>query len=75
MQRAGPDRWLLAARRSDQMQVTRPTSLSSWVSEVVSGVTEYPLMKRLELLGWKDVSPQTHLGVEFDLVGQRPVSA
>jgi hypothetical protein len=56
------------------MQVTRPTSLSPWVSEVVSGVIEDPLKKRLELLGWKDVSPQTHLGVEFDLVGHRRFS-
>ena len=32
------------------------------------------LKKRLELLGWKDVSPQTHFGVEFDLVGHRQFS-
>ena len=32
----------------------------------------YPSLKnRLELAGWKDVSPKTQFGVEFDLVGHR----
>ena len=29
------------------------------------------LKNRLELSGWKDVSPKTQFGVEFDLVGHR----
>lgn len=56
------------------MQVTHATSLSPWVSKVVGDAVEDPLKQRLELLGWKDVSPQTHFGVEFDLVGHRQFS-
>ena len=53
------------------MQVTHATSLSTWDNEVVSDMVEDTLKKLLELLGWEDVSPQIHLGEEFDLVGSR----
>ena len=74
MERAGADRYLLMTGSSDQMQGTLAKSLSTRVSGVVSDMIEDPLKKRLELLGWKNVSPQTHFGVEFDLVGRRRFS-
>ena len=74
MEKAEADRYLLRPASSDQMQGTHAKSLSTWVSEVVSDMVEDPLKKRLKLLGWKNVSPQTHFGVEFDLVGHRRFS-